>query len=90
MRIRLDYDDGLAFSTVTWQGVKYRALVVKIAGKAFNVWRTVEGRELYLDREDYMRMIDQSLVTAMESMFTNIFTDAIAAVPEGAELLKDK
>jgi hypothetical protein len=88
MRIRLDFDDGPVFSTVRWLGGRHRALVVKINGKPFSVWRTLEDYEQYRG-EDYMRAVDDALIAAMEQMFTNIFMDACAAIPDGTELLKD-
>lgn len=92
MRIKLDYEDRLAFSTIGSPGLgqqQHRTLAIRTGGKNFAVWRTVEPIELayHAGDESYMREIDRMLVASMERMLTKLFTDAVAAVPEGAELL---
>lgn len=91
MRLKLDIDDGLRFSTLSNPTLgSYRTLMVKVNGKAFSVWMTMdEHRALYLrDDRHYMEEVDAALVAAMEKMLTKLFNDACAAVPVGTELLK--
>ena len=96
VRIRLEYDDRPVFSTLTRpdlgaRGVPttYRTMMVRVGGRTFNVWRTVDQYEMYIDsvREDYINEIDRALVAAMEQMLTQVFVNACAAVPDGAQLL---
>ncbi len=87
MRLKLDPDDIHTFSTIQHPMLgTHRTLVVKINGKAFNVWRSIDGLEFY-SGEGYMQEVDRMLVASMERMLTKVFVDACAAVPEGTELL---
>jgi len=90
MRLKLDLEDCVRFSTLSHptQG-SYRCLQVKVNGKVFSVWQTMdEYRALYLrDDMDYMAVMDAALVAAMEKMLSKILADACAAVPEGTDLL---
>lgn len=92
MRIKLDMDDMLSFSTLTHPQLgQHRALVIKVQGKTFSVWHSIDRLYLTpysLNDKDYIREIDTMLVKSMEQMLTKIFTDACAAVPVGTELLK--
>lgn len=91
MRIKLEYEDGPVFSTVQYPSGRYRAMMIKIDGKPFTTWRTIEAREFYLSGSDqqYLEEIDKTLVASMERMLTKVFLDAVAAVPEGTELTKE-
>lgn len=94
MKIRLEYDDGPVFSTLSHPRLgaqeKFRCMMVRIDGKPFTVWRTVHPMELDYRRNvlAYMDEIDKALVAAMEKMFEKIFLDACAAIEPGTELLK--
>jgi hypothetical protein len=98
MRIRLEYEDGPVFSTMSHPlpGTieEFRAMTVRINGKPFSVWRTVDPFETNRAMrgakhgEEYMRHVDEALIAAMEKMLTKIFEDACAAVEPGTELLK--
>jgi len=96
MRIRLEYDDGPVFSTVSHPipGTmeNFRAMTVRINGKPFSVWRTVDPIEMDFHRtignKDYMEEVDRALIAAMEKMFEKILLDACAAIEPGTELLK--
>jgi hypothetical protein len=98
MRIKLEYDDGPVFSTLTNPLLKgqekFRTMMVRINGKPFSVWRTVDPLELEFrsirGTQDYMKAVDEALVAAMEKMFTRIFEDAVAAIEPGTELLKEQ
>lgn len=94
MRIKLDLDDRLAFSTVTVPtlGLQQRTLIVKVGGKAFSVWHSLEPSQIWpwnglSEPNRYMQEIDVALVAAMEQMLSKLLTDACAAVPEGTSLL---
>lgn len=89
MRLKLEHDDNLTFGTFQHSAGQYRTMMVTIGEKKFNVWRTVEPHEsaYHYGDESYMREIDRALVAAMEQMLTKLFTDACAAVKEGAQLL---
>jgi hypothetical protein len=88
MRLRLEYDDDPVFATVGRNTEIYRTLMVKINGKPFSVWVTLDiVYELRRDDPNYIREIDRSLVAAMERMFERIFTEACAAIPEGTNLM---
>ena len=93
MRIKLEYDDGPVFSTLTHPipGTtdKLRCMIVKINGKPFSVWRTVDPVEIdHYRGRDSAYEIDQALVAAMEKMFEKIFLDACAAIEPGTEWLR--
>jgi hypothetical protein len=99
MRIRLEYEDGPVFGTVrsgpmfgtVSEPTEYRALVVKIGGKPFTVWRRLDIAARFLsDDKRYIEQIDRALVAAMERMFEKVFLDACAAVPEGTDLMDEK
>jgi hypothetical protein len=88
MRIRLEYDDDPVFATVGHRTEQYRTLMVKINGKPFSAWVTLDIVYAYRrDDPNYIREIDKSLVAAMERMLGKIFTEACAAVPEGTDLM---
>jgi hypothetical protein len=90
MRLRLEFEDVVAFSTISGGPLgDYRALMVKINGKPFSVWRTLDVANWYLLRDDkhYVEEIDKALVAAMERMLEKVFMDACAAIPEGTDLM---
>lgn len=96
MRIKLEYEDRLVFSTVIIPApglqLQQRTLVVKVGDKAFSVWCSIEPLEVwqwrgYGEPNRYLQEIDAALIAAMEQMLTKILADACAAVPEGANLL---
>jgi hypothetical protein len=91
MRIRLEYDDGPVFSTVKMPiAGDYRALLVRINGKPFSVWRTLDVAARFIgDEKRYMEEVDRLLVAAMERMFEKVFMDACAAIPEGTDLMDE-
>jgi hypothetical protein len=86
VRLRLEYDDHPVFSTFRGTLGEFRALAVRIKGKPFVMWRSID-RALHFPDEEYMRAIDNDLVASMERVLTKVFLDACAAVPEGVDLL---
>lgn len=92
MRIRLEWEDDPVFATMSHpQFGEYRALTVKINGKPFSVWVVLDVVYRYrLNDSGYMKMIDDNLIATMERMFTKIFVDACAAIPDGTDLVKEK
>lgn len=97
MRIKLEYDDGPVFGLTTHPlpGVEetLRYLMVRIDGKPFSVWRTMDPYEQLCfctpeQQKDYLQAVDNALVAAMEKMFEKILTEACAAIAPGTELLK--
>lgn len=87
MKIKLEYGDGPVFTTIHHPYGASRTMLVKVGGKAFNVWRTVDPMEGEFS-PDYTNEVDRVLAAAMERMLTNLFLDACAAVQEGVDLLK--
>jgi hypothetical protein len=92
MRIRLEYEDGPVFGT--FRGPledSYRAVLVKINGKPFTVWRTLNLTYGYLMGDKrYIEEVDKALIASMERMLEKILFDACAAIPEGTNLLEKK
>lgn len=65
MRLKLEYEDDPVFATVKYRKSDYRALTLKINGKPFSVWVTLDlVYQFRRDDPDYMREIDRSLVAA--------------------------
>lgn len=90
MRIRLDYEDNPVFTTITAPLIgKYRTLIVKINGKPFSAWRTINEYEFFHNDERYIKQVDEMLIGVMERMFEKIFVDACGAIPEGKNLLDE-
>jgi hypothetical protein len=88
MRLKLEYEDDPVFATVKYRKSDYRALTLKINGKPFSVWVTLDlVYQFRRDDPDYMREIDRSLVAAMERMLEKIFLDAVGAIPDGSDLM---
>jgi hypothetical protein len=88
MRLKLELEDRLTFSTVNHPTMgRYRTLMVKVGERTFNAWRTCDPVEIYFSDERYMQEVDRQLVLAMEQMLGKIFREACAAVPVGVELL---
>jgi len=88
MRLRLEWEDDLAFATVQSSGGDYRALTLKINGKPFSVWVTLDVvYQFRRDDPNYIREIDKSLIAAMERMFEKVFFDAVGAIPAGTDLM---
>lgn len=92
LRLELEYDDRPVFSTFrTPMAGDYRALLVRINGKPFTAWRTLDIAYNYLrDDERYVEEIDKALVAALERMLEKVFLDACAAIPEGTDLMCDR
>jgi hypothetical protein len=88
MKLRIEWEDDPVFATVKYNGSDYRALTLKIKGKPFSTWVTLDVVYQYRrDDPNYMREIDRSLIGAMERMFEKIFMDAIGAIPDGTDLM---